>query len=139
MTNEVVNILTGELIEADDYQALAQAWASMQEYRLRLSDAMRGITEILVQEAARRGSREIEGLTVEQKTTYSWQMPSLEQLLAAGLPQDKWDEIVTPQPPKVDARKMLAVGRVNPEYQSIIEGSYEADTKRYVKRKPVNY
>lgn len=133
--DDIVNVVTGEIVSASDIENVARVWIEMQEARTRLTDAMRAAQAVLEREADRLGADHLHGVTVVRKNEYTWNVSALhDQLRQAGLPEERWREIVTTVE-KVDARKMRALANRSPEtYGPIIDGAYELKTSRYIKR-----
>lgn len=133
---DIANPVTGELIAVDDIDALIQMYAELSEKRQQLSLALSRVKGYLIAVAEKDAVKDLRGngrhLEVVTKTKYEWDGDRLNLLLDEGLPAERFEEIVTYEV-KVDARKMLAVGRAgNDKYRAIIDSAHAIETDKYI-------
>lgn len=133
---EIANPLTGELVKTDDVQGLAQAILSLKERRNHLSDVITAFTDAAAAQSRLLGQRTFhyEGFTLEvgADTDLEWDVEALLQLRDLGLPEERYNELVTA---KVEYRVNGTVARqiagANPEFAAVIEAA-----KRRVPKRP---
>lgn len=123
--NLIVVPLTGEMIDVTDIGKVARVRHELREARQNLDAFNRALDEILVEEAERWGGKTLRvgGLvaTVGPDSDLGWDMTVLPELLAAGLPQARYDALVTEVVSyKVSAAVANQIEKANETYGEII-------------------
>jgi hypothetical protein len=134
---------TGELVTLTDAASCAEALLRIRMLEGQLKHARGVLTERLVEESARLGTKTIPvgggfNAVVSGGTQVTWDTEELEKLLDVGLPQERYDALVRMEVTvKVDARVAKQIADANPDYAVIIgrarqetEASYRVDVKR---------
>lgn len=92
---------TGELLNLNDAPAVARALTELRDHRQAVNDATSVLTDALVQHAQRAGKKTLHlhgvgkvELSGGPDSAVHWDLEILEQLRAAGLPEDRWNELV---------------------------------------------
>jgi hypothetical protein len=126
VSEELILPLTGELVPLAEPDQVARALADVRELKRQLDEARRVLEEALVAEAQRRGTKTLRWKGLEA-TVYGgqklvWDVPKLNELRAAGLPEERLDELVTMVIDyKVDGRVIRELeGSGNEEYARIV-------------------
>lgn len=96
---EIANPITGELIDVSDPTACAAAIAELRDLEDRAKYVRRILGETLVEESLRLGTKTLHlagaDVTLTEKKTIVWDVEKLAELRDAGLPEERWDELVT--------------------------------------------
>lgn len=134
-TTELVQPLSGELVPADDVAGLARALAALREHRDRVNDAIAMFTAAAAEESARQGTRTLTADGWEIKlgpdTEINWDMEVLLELRTAGLPEDRFDQLVRATVEyKVDGRVVRQLEAASPVYAEIIDRARSRVPKR---------
>ena len=133
MSEELALPVTGELVPLDEPARVARALHELRELAGLIAEGRRICEQALADEAARQGTKtlHLDGATatVSGGDRLQWDLDKLAELLEAGLPDERYEELVrTTVTVKVDgntARRIEAAG--NPTYSRIIDEarSYE--------------
>ena len=96
---EVLQPLTGEMIPVRDIGRVARALAELRAHRERVAEALDAFTAAVVDESRRQGSRTLNVgdtvLTVSADSEIEWDVEVLDELRSLGLPEDRFDQLVT--------------------------------------------
>lgn len=91
--------ISGELIDLSDTGAVASAVARIRGYERLLYEARQELNHVLLEESRRRGTKTLhlgkQTVTVSGGTDLVWDLDVLNELLDAGLPEDRWADLVT--------------------------------------------
>lgn len=125
-STELVVAGVGEIVDLGDAPQCVSALAAIRDLEQQLREAKAVLTEAIVDECLRRGTKTLE-MPAGMKAVVSggsetvWDVEVLERLLDAGLPRDRWDDLVTVEvTTKVSAREADRIA-ANPAYAEIIE------------------
>lgn len=127
MTMELALPATGELIDLENASQCATALFELRELENRIRDVKRVLTEALLAESSRVGTKTMHiegGLTavVSDTPQVVWDVEALEKLLKAGLPEARYNELVTAEVTyKVNAAVAKSIAGTNPRYARIIK------------------
>ena len=133
---------TGELINLEDPVSCARILEEIRNYERDLQEAKRLVTQALVEESRRQGSKTLRLDYMEVKvsggeyTTYDPEVLE-EGLRAAGLPEERIQDVVRQEVvTKVDGREAKRVAANNPAYaqvvdqaRSVVESPWRVDIK----------
>lgn len=124
-STEIAIPVTGELVSLEDAAACGRALGDIRRLEQHLRDLKTLLTDSVVAECQRQGTKTLRlddmTLTMSGGETVQWDIEVLEQLLDAGLPQERFDALVkTEVTYKVSAAEAKRLA-VNPEYADIIE------------------
>lgn len=116
---------TGEIIDTADASQVARFLQDVRELGKLVADARKRAEYHLAEYATRVGTKtfELDGrkITVRDGDKISWDVDVLEQLVEAGLPEDRFNKLVTPVVTyKVDGRVAKQLAAANPVYAEII-------------------
>ena len=136
--------IIGSIIDLEQPEQVAQAIDDVKRAFAVLGEAKRMLEGLLVEESRKQGSKTLHlpGYDVEVKDdkTLVWNLEVLEELRAAGLPEERFEELVRPKVEySVSALKAKQIERSgNEQYASIIgrARSYEERTPRVSIRRP---
>ena len=126
---ELVLPHSGEIIDPQDLDRLADAYGEIQVLQARLAEAKRAIGAVMVGHSETVGAKTFRidgsGRTVKieggSQTQYDAEQ-LYEDLAAAGMPESARNEIVqTEIRYKVDARRAKQAARANPAYAEAVE------------------
>lgn len=122
---ELLQPFTGELVRVSDLDKIGVTLRDLREFQQQIKDAIAAFSEPLLFEARRRGTRtlHLRDLTLEVSADYKteWDVEVLGGLLEAGLPEERYNELVRPEVTyKVDGRVARQL-ESNPDYAKIIE------------------
>lgn len=118
---------TGEVINPGKPVEVARALDSVCELLNLLGSCRRALTELLVEEAQRQGTKTLHldqaKVTISGGTRLKWDVAKLLELKQAGLPEDRLNAFLKPavtySPSGTIARQLEGAG--NPEYARIIQ------------------
>lgn len=121
----LVDIRTGELVPATPGNA-AELLMAAREYRHRILDLVKDCEAVLLEESRRQGTKTLHlaagTATVSGGSEIQYDPEILAQLLAVGLPDERWNELyVATVTYRVDARVAKQLEAANPTYARIIE------------------
>lgn len=109
------------------------------DFYFKLREFQEACRDTLRAEADRRGERtfEMDGLHIEvanPSDEQTYDIAKLALLLDAGLPKERWAQLVTYEP-KVDGRVINQLRRANAEYAAVIDNAVlsQKPKSRYVK------
>lgn len=133
---EIPNVFTGELVPIDDADALAGYLELIREKARELQQVRAGVEHFLLEHATRAGAKTLHtgnhDVTVTGGPVTKYDPDVLEELLEAGLPRERFDELVTfTVTAKVNANVAKSIASANPAYADIIERSKSIEDKRY--------
>lgn len=133
--NELALPTTGEIIDLDDPAACTRALAGIREVEGALRDLKQTLTDAIIAESERQGTKTIHDGTftaeVKSGSETVWDLETLEQLRTLGLPEERFNALVTAQISyKVDGRVAKQIASANEEYEKVIAAA------RQVVRKP---
>jgi hypothetical protein len=116
---------TGEIIPLDDARACASALDQIREAESRLKEMKGAITNALVQSFSGWGGKtmHLDGFSIELKggTEVIWDIEKLEELRELGLPEARFDQLVTTEITyKVNANVAKQIASVNEQYAEVI-------------------
>lgn len=122
---DVVVTPQGTVVRLDHPDEVAQALADVRTLETQLRTLKSALTQALVDEAQRQGSKTLRfgdlKVEVTSPVTVTWDLEELAKLLDAGLPQDRYDALVkTEVTYKVDAREAKRIAGSD-RYRAIIE------------------
>lgn len=125
LTPPLIDVHTGELLPATPVAA-AELLQRLAEYERLIRTAKRECERILVEASEQHGTKTLRysGRTFQVYTTkeITWDMAVLRELTKAGLPEERWDELVTTTiEEKVSASVANQLAASNDEYREIIE------------------
>lgn len=120
----VVDVKTGEQLPATPENA-ARALNVARDMMGQLRDVRAGANSVLVEEARRQGKKTLRlggyVVTVSDDKEIVWDLAILSKLLDEGLPQERWNELVTETvETKVSAQVAKEIAGANPKYASIV-------------------
>jgi hypothetical protein len=124
--SELPNPLTGELVNASDPAAVAEALDGLREHKWQVQTAISLFERAAADVAEKAGTRTLRAggfkLEVSGGREIDWDVETLEaDLEAAGLPQERLRELVTyEQVVKVNAAVAKQIEAANPAYAEIV-------------------
>lgn len=90
---------TGELVDLSNAAAVAKAAHQVKTLETQLRDARRDLEWALIEESKRQGTKTLHlgGYTakIEGGDELQWDLEILAELIDAGLPQERYDDLVT--------------------------------------------
>ena len=126
-TGEVVFASTGEIVDLSDVEQCVAALKELGAMSDRIKEARSVLAKALARIAADRATKTfhlpsgVSAVVNEPKETI-WDVTVLEELVAAGLPADRFNDLVSyEQRVKVDAGEARRIAAAKPEYGEIIE------------------
>ncbi len=125
-STELVIPFSGEVVSRDDPAACARVWMEIKVLEDQLKDLRKLLGEAIIDESSRVGTKTLhfEGLkaTVVEPTEIQWDLEILAELLEAGLPSDRYEQLVkTDVSYKVDGSIVRQLEGSNPDYAAIID------------------
>ena len=136
MGEELVLRHTGELVDLEDGRSVAWALKQIRELEDQLRDAKSILSTALEIEKTRRGKGTMDfgdiKAVVATKNETIWDIEVLEQLLELGLPDERFNELVTTEYSyKVNASVAKQIAAANSDYAKVIESA-----KTVIEKKP---
>lgn len=128
--------VTGEVINLDDPNQCARAYDTLAEIERQVRTAKQAVAQALIDYRTRSGSGatfrvEAAEVKISEPSDISWNMEVLSELLQAGLPDARWQELVTRTvDTKVSATVARQIGKANPVYAEIVERAQTRTPKR---------
>src|SRR5262245_9182104 len=125
--NDLLDVRTGELIDPADVDRLSDFLAYLREGKRALQEGINIIQGAIVAEAERRGTKTIhldDGRTasIGGGTEVVWDTEVLNELLEAGLPEERFNQLVTTVITyKVNANVAKSIAGANADYADIID------------------
>jgi hypothetical protein len=126
---------TGELVDIATVDGARRGLVMVQEMRHQLTEFAYQCRETILEESDRRGQLSwttpdgvkvrVGGATVEEE----YDIAILHELIDAGLPEERWAELVTYEP-RVDGRIIQQLKR-NPTYAAVIELAVTGRKEKY--------
>ena len=121
---QLVDVRTGEMLPATPENAITLLLAA-REMRSRILDLVKDCEFVLREESQRQGSKTLHlphgTAVISGGTEIAWDLEELAKLLAVGLPDERYSELViTTVTYKVDARVAKQLEAANPAYAEII-------------------
>lgn len=125
-TNTLIVPGTGALIDLEDAPQVAQALRDVRDYEQQLRYAKTALTEALVAESSRQGTKTLRlgtlTASVSADTELAWDVTELVKLLDAGLPAERYADLVSETVTyKVNSSVAKQIEAANPAYAAIIE------------------
>lgn len=126
MPEELLNPISGELVLTSDIDRVAVTLDQLKQHRQRVNEAIAEFTFPLLLASRQQGTKTLRagGLTFAISSGFdlTWDTEVLLELLDAGLPQERYDELVTQTVEfKVNGSVARALSGSNPAYAEIIE------------------
>lgn len=126
MSYEIAVPTTGELINLEDPAQCAQALHEIRTLEENVRDIKRALTEALVEASSQAGIKTLHlghyTAVIKDSGTILWDLEVLERLLKAGLPQERYDALVTAEVTyKVSASVAKQISAANPKYARIVK------------------
>jgi hypothetical protein len=117
---------TGEVLPLEDPARCALLYQEIRELEYRLRDTRAALADALIEESAKQGTKTLHFPGVEAKITggneTSWDYEVLLELQDAGLPEERFTELVHPEVEyKVNGLVARSIAGSNPVYAEIIE------------------
>lgn len=112
--------------------------AHLRQFKMRVQEAIRGCEDVIIGEMSRTGIKTLraDGFTASAGTgtDVEWDIATLQELKAAGLPEERFRDLVTTVVSfKVNAAAAKQIAAANPEYAAIIERARRTvEKRRYV-------
>jgi hypothetical protein len=124
LPDNLLDVRTGELVPATAENAAHLLYAA-REMRAKMLSLVKDCEAVLIAQSRVEGSKtlHINDVTAEITggTALEWDLGVLTDLLEAGLPQDRYDQLVVASVTyKVDARVAKQLESANPAYAEII-------------------
>lgn len=124
--SEVLDPFTGQLVDVSDPLVAAEFVDALRGSKNAIDKVIREVTAIFMPEFERRGTKTVNAgrwvLSKEEQVEYQWDIEELEKLLDAGLPPDRWKELVKEtRSVKVSQSVAKQLEAANPDYKVIIE------------------
>jgi hypothetical protein len=121
---ELVDIRTGELVPATPEKAV-ELLGVAREMRGRLLDLVKDCEAVILEASRRQGTKTLHfedaTATVTGGSDLDWDLDVLRELLAKGLPDARFNELVVATVTyKVDARVAKQLEAANPAYAAVI-------------------
>ena len=125
---------TGELVDIATVDGARRGMRMVSEMRQQLTEFNDACRRTLLEESDRRGqlSWEADGVMVRvggAGVVEEYDIAILHELVLAGLPEERWAELVTYEP-KVDGRIIQQLKR-NPAYAAVIELAVTGRKEKY--------
>lgn len=124
---ELLHPVTGELLPATAGNA-AELWLAARALQSRARMLMTDCATVLAEESRRQGTKTLHLPAGTAQISggpgggLDWNMEVLERLLEAGLPEDRYNDlVVTTVTYKVDARVAKQLEAANPDYAEVID------------------
>lgn len=120
----LVDVRTGELLPATAENA-AELLTAMREMRSRILDLQKECEAVLLEESRRQGTKTLHlpaaTVTISGGSELEWDLEVLAELRAAGLPEERWDELVVATVTyKVSALVAKQLESANEDYAAVI-------------------
>lgn len=127
--------LTGEVLDLTDPVQVARVRRELRDARGYIDEFNRTLDHVLLEESRRLGKKTIRlgdyTATIGPDSELSWDVTVLVELLAAGLPKERYDELVEEIVDyKVSAAVASQIEKANPEYAEIIGRARQRIPKR---------
>lgn len=125
-TTELVLVTTGEIVNLADTRQVVDALEHIRRIEYELREAKAALTAAVADECQRQGTKtlHLDGVTAELTggAKVEWDMDRLAHLRDLGLPDDRWNELVTiEQKYKVNAREAQRIASANQAYANVVE------------------
>lgn len=124
-STDLVHPATGEIVDLADVNACATIYAALGDMETRIKDARVLVRRALVDHARVYGGDTMRIDAAEVKIGHpveiTWDLAVLRELRAAGLPDDRWNELVEQTVVhKVKATVAKQIAKANPVYAEIV-------------------
>jgi hypothetical protein len=121
----LLDVRTGELVEATPDKA-AELLIVARQFRSQILDSVKACEYVLLEESKRQGTKTLHypggTATITGGSELDWDFEVLNELRAAGLPEERYDELVVATVTfKVNAAVSKQLASANPDYAQIIE------------------
>lgn len=142
MTNEIAtrpavpDLRTGELVDLlEAPERIPEILEQLRERRRLLNEWTAAVTETVAELARIGGTKTLNlggrKVSLTGDSEVSWDVLELQKLLDAGLPQDRYDTLVTEEVSyKVNASVAKQIAAANPRYKEIVERARTVLPKR---------
>lgn len=147
MTTEVavnlVHPLTGELIKPSETRKVADTIEDLRAHRHALQTYIDEFTEALVEHSRQIGAKTFSAggrtVVVSADKELQWDVTILNELIEAGLPEERFSELVTTEVTyKINAAVAKQIESASDEYATIIQRARSyVPKKQYVSLRPV--
>lgn len=140
--DELLNPMTGELIARTDLAAVSSTINDLRELKRNVDAAIAAFSDAAVEESKRVGARTLlaDGMkvTISSDKELVWDVEKLADLVAAGLPQERYEQLVTAVVSyKVDGAVARQISGASDTYKAIVEAAKRYEPKRqYVSVNP---
>jgi hypothetical protein len=137
-TNHLLLPSTGEIVDLANVDGCVKALSQIRDLETRLKDAKKELTFYIIQESQRQGTKTLHvgDVTAEVKggSGITWDVQTLEELLALGLPEDRFNKMVQPEITyKVSTLEANRIAGSNPAYKEVIDRAKQTyDKEQYV-------
>ncbi len=123
---ELIVPFTGEVVPLDDPAACARIFDEAKELERKCRELRGYLGDLLMEESRRQGSKTLhfEGYQVKINTPndISWDYETLLELQQAGLPEERFNDLVTTEYTiKVNGLVAKSIGSSNEVYKEILE------------------
>lgn len=123
---ELVVPLTGEVVSLDDPAHCAKVMREVRDIEGKLRELKSYLGEALLEESRRQGTKTLHFPGLEVKintpTEISWDYEVLSELQQAGLPEERFDDLVmTEVTYRVNGSVAKSISASNPVYDEIIQ------------------
>lgn len=135
MGTELVVPTTGEMISLEDPEQCARVLYEIRELEYQVKVLKAALRDSIVEHSRLQGTKTIhfQGMsaTVGTTTSITWDYEVLTELLAAGLPEERFNELVmTEISYKVNASVANSIAKSNEVYGEIIERAKTREEKK---------
>lgn len=125
-STELVLVTTGELIDLSNTRQVVDALEHIRRLEYELRETKKALTEAVAEECQKQGTKTLHLGDVSAELTggtrVEWDMDRLAHLKDLGLPDDRWNALVTiEQTYKVNAAEAKRIASANPAYANVIE------------------
>lgn len=125
-STELVLVTTGELIDLSNTRQVVDALEHIRRLEYELRETKKALTEAVAEECQKQGTKTLHLGDVSAELTggskVEWDMDRLAHLKDLGLPDDRWNALVTiEQTYKVNAAEAKRIAAANTAYANVIE------------------
>lgn len=123
---DLVLVTTGEVVNLADTRQVVDALEHIRRLEYELREAKTVLTAAVAEECQRQGTKTLHLGEVTAELTggsrVEWDMDRLAHLRDLGLPEDRWNQLVTiEQTYKVNAAEAKRIAAANDAYANVIE------------------
>lgn len=125
-STELVLVTTGELIDLSNTRQVVDALEHIRRLEYELRETKKALTDAVAEECQKQGTKTLHLGDVSAELTggskVEWDMDRLAHLKDLGLPDDRWNALVTiEQTYKVNAAEAKRIAAANTAYANVIE------------------